>query len=139
MSQEPADIVALEFDVLRGRRWKLSRIEERAFEALQDFLRQKLDYKHYSQRFADDLTEILQSAVPKNRAEDYAPMLARACAQNQSAAVDEVNKILDRMGRSLDYVLNCALTKEVQELTRKYQRHDSAALEFIDQLLAAVH
>jgi hypothetical protein len=65
-------------------------------------------------------------------------MLARACAQSQSPAVDEVNKILNRIGHSMDYVLNRARADEAQELTQKYRRRESATIKFIDKLLAAV-
>jgi hypothetical protein len=86
------DIVYLQSNILRCRSWKSTRIQERGLAALEAFLREKLDYEHYRERFSDDLTEILQGSLPE-RQEDYARMLARAFAQNQSAAVDEVNKI----------------------------------------------
>ncbi len=132
-----ADVLALELEILRCRRWKSNRIRERGLEALQDFLCEELDYKHCRKRVADDLTDILRSNLPKHQAEDYAPMLARACAQNQSPAVDEVNKILDRIGDSMDYVLHRAQADEAQELTQKYRRRESATVKFIDKLLAA--
>jgi hypothetical protein len=40
------DIVSLELEVLRWRRAKSSLMRERGLEALQDFLREELDYKH---------------------------------------------------------------------------------------------
>ena len=131
------DIVVLELDILRLRRWKSNRIQERGLEALEDFLRKKLDYKHYRKQFADDLTEILQRNLPENQAEDVAGMLARACARNESDAVDEVNKVLDRIGESMDYVLDRARAHEAQELTQKYRRREPATVKFIDKLLAA--
>ena len=130
------DIVVLELDILRLRRWKSNRIQERGLEALEHFLRKELDYKHYRKRFADDLTEILRRNLPKHHAEDYR-MLARACAQNESAAVDEVNKVLDRIGQSMDSVLYSAQAHEAQELTQKYRRREPATVKFIDKLLAA--
>jgi hypothetical protein len=131
------DYAVLELEILRLRRWKSNRIRECGLQALQDFLRKELGYKHYRKRFADDLTEILKENLPKHQAEDYAPMLARACAQNQSPAVDEVNKILNRIGNRTDYVLNDARAREVQELTQKYRRREPATVTFIDKLLAA--
>jgi hypothetical protein len=60
------DFVVLELDILRWRRWKSNRIRERGLEALNDFLREELDYKHYRKRFTDDLTDILRSNLPKH-------------------------------------------------------------------------
>jgi hypothetical protein len=130
------DIAYSDSDISHWRRWKSIRIRECGLQALELFLREKLDYEHYRERFSDDLTEILQRSLPK-RQEDYARMLARACAQNESAAVDEVNKIFDRICKSLDYVLNSAQAHEAQELTQKYRRRESATVKFIDELLAA--
>ncbi len=132
-----ADIVARELEILRLRRWKLNRIQERGLEALQDFLRKELDYEHYQKRFADDLTETLQSNLPKQNAEDVARILARDCAQNKSYAVDEVNKVLDRIGHSMNYMLRQAQADEAQELTQKCRRREPATVKSVDELLAA--
>jgi hypothetical protein len=57
-----ADVAALEWEVLRWRRLKTSLIRVRELDALERFLREKLDYDVYSDRFADELTEILQES-----------------------------------------------------------------------------
>jgi hypothetical protein len=132
-----ADVLALELEILRLRRWKSNRIQECGLKALQDFLRQELGYKHYRKRFAGYLTDILRSHLPKPQAEDYAPTLAGACAQNQSAAVNEVHNILNRTGQSVDHLLRHARTDEAQELAQKYRRREPATVKFIDKLLAA--
>jgi hypothetical protein len=127
------DIVSLELEVLRWRRAKSSLMRERGLEALQDFLREELDYKHYRERFADDLTEILQGNLP----DDQAQTLARACAWNESDADDKVNEILDRIGPSMNCLLHRAKAHKGQELTQKYGRREPATVKFIDKLLAA--
>jgi hypothetical protein len=127
------DIVYLEVEVLRWRRWKSSRMRERGLAALQDFLCKELAYKHYRSRFADDLTEILQESLPQ----DQARTLANSCAWNESDAVDKVNAILSRSGRSMDYILHRAKEDKAQELTQKYRRREPATVQFIDKLLAA--
>jgi hypothetical protein len=127
------DIVSLELDVLRWRRTKSSLMRQRGLEALQDFLREELDYKHYRERFADDLTEILQGNLP----DEQAQTLARACAWNESDADDKVNGILDRIGGSMNYLLVRAKRHKAQELTQKYGRREPATVKFIDKLLAA--
>jgi len=132
-----ADIASLQVEVSGWRRCKSSRIRERGLAALEQFLCKELEYQHYQNRFADDLTEILRSHVPKHNADEAARLLARACAQNQGPAVDEVNKVLDRIGHSMDYLLQRAQRDEAQELTQKYRGREPATVEFIDKLLAA--
>jgi hypothetical protein len=127
------DIVVLELDILRLRRWKSNRTQERGLEALEHFLRKELDYKHYRERFADDLTEILRGNLP----DDQAQTLARACAWNESDAVDKVIEVLDGIGWSRNYILKRAQAHEAQALTHKYRRREPATVKFIDKLLAA--
>jgi hypothetical protein len=129
------DIVVLELDILRLRRWKSNRIEERGLEALEDFLRKELDYKHYRKRFADDLIEILQGRV--GLPDDQARSLANSCAWNESDAVDKVNEVLLGIGPNMNHILRCAKEHRAQELTQKYRRREPATVRFIDKLLAA--
>ena len=96
-----ADVVSLEWEVLRLRRLKWSLIRARGLEALEDFLGENLDYDLYSEDFADDLAEILQDNLPEDQAE-YAQTLAHECAQNEADAVDKVNKILAGIGLDMD-------------------------------------
>ena len=65
-----ADVVSLEWEVLRWRRLKSSLIRARGIEALEAFLCEQLDYDLYSEHFADDLTEILQENLPKDQAKN---------------------------------------------------------------------
>ena len=85
-----ADVAFLEWEVLRWRRLKTSLLRTRGLEALEDFLGEKLDYDLYSDRFADELTEILQEFFGRPGV-DFAQTLARECAQNEPDAVDKVN------------------------------------------------
>src|SRR5215510_2046005 len=65
-----ADVVSLEWEVLRWRRLKSSLIRARALEALKNFLADQLskNYELYSAHFADYLAEILQDNLPENQA-----------------------------------------------------------------------
>ena len=86
-----ADVVSLEWEVLRWRRLKLSLIRTRGLKAaLRAFLNEKLDYDLYSGDFAERLTEILQDNLPEDRSKDFAQTLAHACARHESEAVDKV-------------------------------------------------
>src|SRR6476619_5778270 len=82
-----ADVVSLEWEVLRLRRLKWSLIRAPALQALEDFLDENLDYDLYSGHFADDLAEILQDKT-----------LAHEFARNEADAVNKVKKIFyDRL------------------------------------------
>ena len=93
-----ADVVALEWEVLRWRRLKLSLIRARGLKALEGFLREKLEYDLYRKHFADELTTILQDNLAEDQAEDFAQTLAHECARNEPAAVDKVNDVLAGIG-----------------------------------------
>ena len=88
-----ADVVSLEWEVLRLRRLKWSLIRAPALEALENFLGENLDYDLYSEHFADDLAEILQDNLPEDQV-NSAQTLAHECARNEADAVDKVKKIL---------------------------------------------
>jgi hypothetical protein len=60
-----ADVMSLEWEVLRWRRLKLGLIRARVLEALKAFLVEKLDYDLFRDDFADDLAEVLH--VPGGR------------------------------------------------------------------------
>ena len=98
------DVVLLQLETLRRRRFISALIQARGHEALEDFLRKHLDYNHYRKRFTDDLTEILQNNLAEGQAED-AQTLAHDCGRNQSDAVDKVNKVLSRIGLHMDTIL----------------------------------
>jgi hypothetical protein len=81
-----ADVVFLEWEVLRLRRLKWSLIRARGFKALEDFMGENLEDDLYSETLADDLREIFQDNLPEDQSED-AQKLARECAQNKADAV----------------------------------------------------
>jgi hypothetical protein len=83
-----ADVVSLEWEVLRWRRLKWSLIRAGGLKALEDFLDKKLEYYLYGERFVDNLTQILQDNLAEDQAEDFARTLAQQCANNESDAVD---------------------------------------------------
>ena len=129
-----ADVVSLEWEVLRLRRLKWSLIRARGLKALEDFLGENLDYDLYSEHFADDLAEILQDNLPEDQAED-AQTLARECAQNEADAVDKVKKILAGIGLDMDEVLDDAKGRKAKELVQEYVRREPDAVTLVDELL----
>jgi hypothetical protein len=128
-----ADVVSLEWEVLRLHRLKWSLIRARGLAALEEFLRDKLDYDLYSEDFADDLAEILRDNLPEDQAED-AQTLARECAQNRGDAIDKVEKILADI-RGLDNILDDAQANKAKELVQEYVRHEPDAVTLVHELL----
>ena len=131
-----ADIVALEWEVLRWRRLKLSLIRARGLKALEDFLQEKLDYHQYRKYFANELTTILEDNRAEDQAVDFAQTLADRCARNEPDAVDEVNRVLDGIGLNTDVILHRARAQKAKELTHKCVRREPGAVKLIEKLLA---
>jgi hypothetical protein len=129
-----ADVVFLEWEVLRLRRLKWSLIRARGLKALEDFLGENFDYDLYSEDFADDLAEILQENLPEDQAED-AQTLARECAQSEADSVDKVKKLLAGIKLNMDQVQNYAKRRKAKELVQEYMRREPDAVNLVDELL----
>jgi hypothetical protein len=129
-----ADVLSLEWEVLRLRRLKWSLIRAPALEALEDFLGKNLDYDFYSEHFADDLAEILQDDFPEDQV-NSAQTLARECAQNETAADDKVKKILWGRGLNMDQVLDHAKGRKAKELVQEYVRREPDAVTLVHEIL----
>jgi hypothetical protein len=126
-----ADVMSLEWEVLRWRRLKTSLMRARGLEALETFLRQNLGYDAYRDRFVDFLVDILQESLP----EDQAKTLAHNCALSEPEADNEVNKILNRTGRRMDILLDDAKKDKAPELVQEYARRDPDAVTLVNDLL----
>jgi hypothetical protein len=139
-----ADVVSLEWEVLRWRRLKLSLIRTRGLKALEGFLATKLEYDLYSEHFATDLTKILQDNLPEDQA-DSAQTLACRCAQNEADAVDKVNEILSSIRRNMGFegygldinrILDRAQAQKAKELVQEYVRGEPDAITLVHELLS---
>jgi hypothetical protein len=128
------DVVFSEWEVLRLRRLKSSLIRARGLEALEGFLREKLDYDLYSEHFADDLEEILQDNLPEDQAED-AQTLAQECTRNEPDAVDKVNEVLAGINVDMDDILDRARGRKAKELVQEYARHEPDAVTLVHEIL----
>ena len=131
-----ADLVGLEWELLRWRRFKSSPIQARGLNALERFLKKQLDYHLYREHFEDDLSEILQDYLKGDQAQGVARTLAHDCASNKPDAVDKVNAILDRIGTYMNKVLDDAKARKAEQLVQEYVRRKPAAVRLIDKLLA---
>jgi hypothetical protein len=134
-----ADVIFLEWEVLRWRRLKLSLIRAGGLAGLEEFLKEELGYELYADYFADHLAEILRDNLPEDEAEDeaedQAEVLAHECARNEPGAVDKVNKIFAGINLDIDNVLDNARTLKAKELGQGYARREPDAVTLVDELL----
>ena len=128
-----ADIVALEWEVLRWRRLKRTLMQEAGFKALENFLAGELEYDLYSEHVADRLTKILQDNLPEKHAAS-AQTLARKYARNERDVV-EINKMLARFHMDMSYIQRCARADKAEELVRAYRRREPDAVTLVHELL----
>jgi hypothetical protein len=131
-----ADVVALEWEVLRWRRLKLGLIRARGLEALKSFLAKNLDFDLYRDDFVDELTEVLQNNLSEGQEKDFARTLARQCAENEPKAVDEVNKLLNSDDWDLDKFLDDMQAAKTEDLVKAYAQRTPGAVARINKLLA---
>jgi hypothetical protein len=133
-----ADVVSLEWEVLRWRRLKSSLMRTCGLEALERFLCQHLDYyDHYQTHFEQDLAEILQDNLAEGETEVDAQALAHKCARDESDADDKVNQILAGINLDMDDVLKSARARKAQQLAQEYLQRKPGAIKLIDKLLAS--
>jgi hypothetical protein len=127
------DFVASEWEVLRFRRLKSTLIRASAMKTLKDSLTDKLPINLYTDYFADDLTEVLQELLPKNRAEEARP-LAEAFICNEPGTMEKVKEILEQDDRDWTVVEADARDRKVEELVQAYTRGEPDAVTLINIL-----
>jgi hypothetical protein len=126
-----ADIVSLEWEVLRWRRLKRTLMQETGLKALENFLAGELDYD--SERVADRLTKILQHNLPKEHVHS-AQTLVRDYARNKQHAVDTINEVLAGINLNIGEIRYDARTDKAHELVQGYRRGEPEAVRLVDQL-----
>jgi hypothetical protein len=127
-----ADIVSLEWEVLRWRRLKRTLMQEIGLKALENFLAGKLDYD--SERVADRLTKILQHNLPEEHA-DSAQTLAREYARNEQHAVDTINEVLACINLDMGDIQCGVRADKAQELVQDYLRRKPDAVTRVNDFL----
>jgi hypothetical protein len=128
-----ADIVALEWEVLRWRRLKSILMQQAWFKALENSLSGKLDDHLYSERVADRLTKILQDNLPEEQV-DSAQSLVRDYARNKQHAVDTINEVLAGINLNIGEIRYDARAAKAHELVQGYRRGEPEAVRLVDQL-----
>jgi hypothetical protein len=127
-----ADVVNLQWDVMRWRRFKSALFRVCEHEALTRFLEVRLDDDLYATEFADALAINLKNHLPRDQA-DTAEQLAQACARNDPDAKDEVEQILPF---SISEIRRLMRASKAAELAQKYVRREPDAVTLVDKILA---
>jgi hypothetical protein len=130
-----ADIVSLEWEVLRWRRLKWTLVRETGLKALEHFLVRQLksNYALHEEHFKSYLAEILQNKLPTELA-DSAEMLAAECAPNNEEADDKLDQVLSSIGLNTNTVLNDARADKAKELVQECLRGERDVVSLIDEL-----
>jgi hypothetical protein len=132
-----ADIVALEWELLRWRRLERTLMREPGLEALKFFLigQLKSNYALHEEHFKSYLTQILQDNLPPEQA-DSVEMLVAECTPNNADADDKLDQVLSSIGLNADAVLDDARANKAKELVQEYVRREPDAVTLVDELLA---
>jgi hypothetical protein len=131
-----ADVVYLEWEVLRWRRLKWSFLQARGLEKFEDFLAKQLSYDQYQEHFEADLAEVLQEKFPESQAEDLRKLALQAARSNPDA-VDKVHKLLANRLPGMEGIKRLARARKAKELVQEYVRRESDAITLIDELLTS--
>lgn len=129
------DVVSLEWEILRWRRLNSSLMQMLGLNALEEFLRGRLNYDQYRKFFEEDLAEILEENH-EDQTED-ARMLARKCARDDAAANDKVERILAGIDLDTDKILEIARARKAKQLAQDYVCRKPDAIKLVDALLAS--
>jgi hypothetical protein len=132
-----ADVVSLEWEVLRWRRLKWRLLQSFGFERLQELVAERLDHDHYAlyqEYFADDLAETLKENLPEEEQEGL-QTLARKSAQNDPDADEKVHTLLASIGVSMGSILDGARDRKAEELVQRYMRGEPDTVMQIDEFL----
>jgi hypothetical protein len=127
-----ADVASLEWDALRWRRWKASLIRECKLKALEDFVREKLDYSDY---LADDLATILEDNFP-GEAQTGVETLARQYVRHEADAIDKIDELLAPTDLYVFSIANDAKAKKAKDLAQAYARREPEAVKQVNEFLA---
>jgi hypothetical protein len=130
-----ADVVALEWAVLRWRRLKLNLSRALQLEALPAFLNEQFEYDLRSAHFVDSLADTLEENLPEDQAK-AARTLAYNYIRNNADAIDKVNEIFDNNGLDMDQFIQDMRAGKIEELVQEYVRRKPDAVAQIQQLLA---
>jgi hypothetical protein len=135
-----ADVVFLEWEIMRWRRLKVGLLQAGVHDALQWFLKEQLDYEAYAEAFAEALAAFLAASPQKGAAEE-ANELAHQYARSQPDAIKKVRLLLKADGMDADQMLDriqkLAKAHMAEALGREYVRREPEAIQLVNELLAS--
>ena len=132
-----ADIVALEWEVLRWRRLKWTLMQETGLKALELFLVEQLESNYdalHEEHFKSYLTTILQNNLPTEQA-GSAGTLAAECAPNNAEANEKLDEVLGSMGLEMNTVLDDARADKAKKVVQEYVRRERDAVTLVNEFL----
>src|SRR5262245_28014456 len=130
------DVVELEWEVLRWRRWKTTLLRGCQCDAVKEVLERRLNFDQYAEDFAKDLSKVLKDYLPRGH-KDIAEQIAQACARNDPLTANKVEKILQQntIRHTKQGILDGARARKAEKLARKYVRRESEAVKLVDEIL----
>ena len=132
-----ADIVALEWEVLRWRRLKWTLMQETGLKALELFLVEQLESNYdalHEEHFKSYLTTILQNNLPTEQA-GSAGTLAAECAPNNAEANEKLHEVLGSIGLEMNTVLDDARADKAKKVVQGYVRGERDAVTLVNKLI----
>ena len=127
-----ADVLSLEWELLRWRRLKFCLLATAASSVLEDFLEGKLQFDQYSTHFEPLLAEALEKDLPEEVAQD----LARQYADDDTP--EEVYDTVQALTEDeLEGIVQNAEQLRIGELVQAFARREKGAAKLVNDLLAA--
>jgi hypothetical protein len=124
----------LQWEISLLRRSKWSVIQSHVLKSLKDFLAEQVEFEMFSEHYIGDVVQIFQDVLSEEYAHK-AQMWAQECARGDAHAIDNLDDILKKTGRSSDDVTLEARDKTAQELVQGYVRREPDAMRVVNELL----
>jgi uncharacterized protein (UPF0216 family) len=129
------DIVCSQWEILRLRRLEMALIRSIASDALQEFLSREVDSEMYREELEGHIAENLEAHG--DHTEASAQELARQYLDDETEAVEQVEKFFGAAGIEESELRAIAMSEKVQELIQAYARHEPEVIRTLNDLLAA--
>ena len=123
-----ADVVFLEWEIMRWRRLKFNLLQASVHEELQGFLNQQLNFDAYRESFAKLLEEIFQELIQKYDAQD---------AKSQQDTIDKVIRVVTGAKPDMEDIVAEAKAHRAKEVAQEYARREPDAVKRVNELLAS--
>jgi hypothetical protein len=127
-----ADVAALEWDVLRWRRLKISLLQSQGLNELEKLLAIILDYESYEQQFVHDLAEVIEDNWPDEEEGDFAQKLANKYIRDDPKAVEKIDTLFTTAELDWNEVHESARALKAHSLVRAYAQRRPEAIKHIN-------